>query len=322
MKTPHYCCIETECNHAQLIAHEDGLQCSKGHFFPFISGTKVPIFKCEDEGANEYAQKESATIHDNALRWVLNTFETNEETLRKSLISRLHLTKGKTILITGAGAGNDLPFLAQSMEMSGTIYAQDISKQMLLTARERYENKLNSSELNLYFSVSDATDLPFNDNLFDAAYHFGGINLFPDIKKGISEMNRVVKPEGLVLISDEGIAPWLKTTELGKMLINNNPLYVYDAPLELIPSTAKSVKLSWELSHCFYVIEFTVSKDLPQINIDVPHIGKRGGSIRTRYHGQLEGIDPSLRNKIYAEAEKKGMSRVEYLEKLIKDACQ
>jgi hypothetical protein len=102
------------------------------------------------------------------------------------------------------------------------------------------------------------------------------------------------------------------------MLIKNNSLYAYDAPLALLPVNARSVNLSWELCNTFFVIEFVVS-DVPlPINIDVPHIGRRGGSIRTRYQGQVEGIDPALRDQLYAEAEKLGVSRVEYLESLLK----
>lgn len=319
MKTStHYCCTEGDCNHAPLLRHDDGFRCPSGHFFSYISGTKVPLFACEAEDANDYTLEDATTIHDNSLRWVFDTFGTDEPTLRKSLVSRLHLSKGETILVTGAGTGNDLPFLVESLEGAGIIYAQDISKQMLMAGVDRYGSRKNALGVEIYFSVSDATNLPFGDNAFDAAYHFGGLNLFPDIRKGISEMNRVVKPRGRIVISDEGAAPWLKPTELGKMLIKNNPLYAYDAPLSLLPDTARSVNLSWELSNCFYVIEFTVSDTPPHINIDIPHIGKRGGSIRSRYLGQLEGIDPSLRDRVYAEAEKQGISRVEYLESLLR----
>jgi SAM-dependent methyltransferase len=283
-------------------------------------GTRVPVFASESDNANEYTNKDAAQMHDNALRWVFETFGSDEPSLRKSLISRLQLSKGTTILVTGAGAGNDLPYLAQTMDGSGGIYAQDISEQMLLAGVDRYSPQSKAWGIDLNFSVSDATNLPFGDNVFDAAYHFGGLNLFPDIRKGISEMDRVVKPGGRIVISDEGAAPWLKQTELGKMLIRNNPLFIYDAPLSDLPDTARDVKLSWELNNCFYVIEFTVA-DIPlNINIDVPHLGKRGGSIRTRYFGQLEGINPSLRDRLYAEAERLGYSRVEYLELLLKKA--
>ena len=34
---------------------------------------------------------------------------------------------------------------------------------------------------NIYFSLSDAVNLPFKDDSFDVVYHFGGINIFYDI---------------------------------------------------------------------------------------------------------------------------------------------
>ena len=57
-------------------------------------------------------------------------------------------------------------------------------------------------------------------------------------------------------------------------------------------------------------------------NIDIPHVGRRGGSIRTRHYGQLEGIDPKLKNKFYRYLENKNISRVEFLEKLLRNIYQ
>ena len=193
---------------------------------------------------------------------------------------------------------------------------------MLLACAERHGIGISNTPIKLYLSISDAAQLPFPDDVFDAAYHFGGINLFQSIRDGISEMDRVVRTGGRVVIGDEGVAPWLKHAEYGKMLISNNHLYVHDAPLSALPTTATDVKLSWELGNCFYVIEFTVSNSTPRVNLDVPHIGKRGGSVRTRYFGQLEGIDPALRDRLYAEAERLGLSRVAYLESLLKNAIE
>ena len=34
-------------------------------------------------------------------------------------------------------------------------------------------------------------------------------------------------------------------------------------------------------------------------NIDIEHVGHRGGSVRTRYFGELEGVNPELRKNIY-----------------------
>lgn len=309
-----YNCTEPTCNRARLTQTSDGLQCPNGHFFAFAHGTNVPLFASEPEGTNEYSQENAAEVHDNALRWVFNTFQSEEKDLRERLIARIGLKKGQRVLITGAGAGNDLPYLAQALAGEGDIYAQDIAKEMLLAGVARHKTELANMGVGLHFSVSDATNLPFADGFFDAAYHFGGINLFPDIPLGIAEMNRVVKQGGNIVIGDEGLAPWLVDTELGRMLVNNNALYACSAPLAALPPTARAVKLSWELSNCFYVIEFQANTEPLSVNIDIPHLGKRGGTIRSRYFGRMEGIDPTLRDRLYEEAERRGMSRVEFLE--------
>jgi SAM-dependent methyltransferase len=313
-----YRCTETLCNRAPLFRGSEGLFCSRGHLFPFAPGTDVPIFAKEPEQANEYTGENAALVHDNALRWVFATFQSDEATVRTNLVARLNLERGHKVLVTGAGAGNDLPYLVRGLAGQGDIYAQDISQEMLLAAVAGHQAESGKYGVGLHFSISDATNLPFGDDFFDVAYHFGGINLFQDIRVGLAEMNRVVRPGGKVVLGDEGVAPWLRDTEYGKMLVQNNPLYARDIPLQLLPESAASVRLSWELGNCFYVIEFSVSDRPPSVNIDVTHVGTRGGSIRTRYFGRLEGVDPALRDRIYAEAQRLGMSRVEYIESLLR----
>lgn len=313
-----YRCTEPACARAPLTQRTEGLACPNGHFFAFATGTDVPVFASEPEDANEYSRENAAEVHDNALRWVFNTFQTDEEGLRERLVARIGIEKGQRVLVTGAGAGNDLPYLVHALSGKGEIHAQDIAKEMLLAGVARYQKELADSGVGLHFSVSDATHLPFADGFFDAAYHFGGINLFPDIARGIAEMNRVVRPGGNIVIGDEGLAPWLVDTELGRMLVNNNALYACSAPLSALPDTARAVKVSWELSNCFYVIEFQASTEPLPVNIDVPHLGKRGGTIRSRYFGRMEGVDPALRDRIYEEAARRGMSRVAFLESALR----
>ena len=314
--SPHiiYRCTEAACAHTPLRLGPDGLACPNGHLFPFAPETTVPIFASEPEDSNEYSRENAAEVHDNALRWVFATFHADEESLRERLVARIGLKKGQRILVTGAGAGNDLPYLARALDGHGEIHAQDIAKEMLLAGVKRHGGASYGQDLTLQFSVSDATNLPYADGEFDAAYHFGGINLFPDIAKGIAEMNRVVKPGGKVVVGDEGLAPWMLNTEIGRALVKNNPLYACPVPLDKLPPEVRDARLSWELSHCFYVIEFHASQEPLPIDIDVPHLGKRGGTIRSRYFGQLEGVDPGLRDRVYHEAERRGVSRVAFLE--------
>lgn len=303
-----------------LTVTDDGLVAADGRVYPFAPATKVPLFAQAPADSNEYSIANAAEVHDNSLIWLFKTFGTTEEVLRENLIARLGLKPGQSLLVTGTGAGNDLPYIAEKMAWQGTIYAQDIAAQMLLAGAERHGAALAERGIDIHFSVSDATLLPFAEASFDAAYHYGGINLFPSVAAGIAEMNRVVRPGGKIVISDEGLAPWLRTAEIGKQLIANNPLYAYEPPLALLPETARDVRLSWELHHCFYVIEYVVGDGPLPIDIDVPHVGRRGGSIRKRYFGQLEGVDPALKQAAYDEAERSGVSRVEFLERALRAA--
>ncbi len=315
MKINDYRCVL--CQSAIASRDSSGLQCENGHTIPFIEETEIPVFDCENENTNDYTMEKAAEIHDNSLTWLLKTFLEDEAALRIRLISKLHLQQGQKILITGAGAGNDLPYVAKLVGKEGQIFAQDFSRQMLMSAVKRSSDWYHLSDHKIEFSVSDATDLPFDDGVFDAVYHFGGLNLFPDIPKGISEMDRVVKAGGRVVYGDEGLPPWLKNTEYGKMIVRNNPLCDFDPPLCHIPTTAREVNLSWAVGYCFYIIEYTASKDALPMDINLHHVGKRGGSINTRYFGVLEGVDPVLKASLYQEAEKQGVSRVSLLENLL-----
>ncbi len=322
-----YVCLNPVCNQESLFPNDKGLLCPKcSKHYSYYNGTQTPIFECQDENLNEYSIQDAVQIHDNSLKWLFSTFYSTEDELRQKLVKRLNIKSGDRILITGAGGGNDIPYIAEAINFNGEIYAQDIAKEMLIEGEKRIRkslnNKLSEGNLNLYFSASDAVNLPFQDDFFDAAYHFGGINLFENPKKGISEMYRVVKENGRMLIGDEGVAPWLRNTEVYEILINNTELYRYEPPINLLPLTARDVELTWELCNAFYVITFTVSRKPLEINIDTPHVGKRGGSMRTRYYGKLEGIDCDIKNEIYLKAKELGVSRVELIEELLRKSLK
>jgi ubiquinone/menaquinone biosynthesis C-methylase UbiE len=292
-------------------------ECPNGHVFHFSPDGKVPIFQSLAEGESEYSIIDAAIKHDNAFKWLYKTFKTDEKSVRQGLVDRLDLSPGMRVLIVGAGSCEDLPFVAASLNARGEIHCQDISAQMLLEGIKRHKAGVDGEEITLSFSVSDVKSLPFQDQSFDAAYHFGGVNVFGDIRKGLSEINRVVVEGGKILICDEGVAPWLLNSEFGRMMAINNPLYGSMVPMDSLPDTITDAEVSWILQGCFYVIQFRASHKQIEIDVDVPHIGSRGGSIRTRYYGQLEGINPEIKTRIYAEAQRRSISRVEFIEKLL-----
>ena len=80
--------------------------------------------------------------------------------------------------------------------LGAKVLATDQSAVMLklLSARASLEN------LNIETRVMDGHALELNDNSFDIAGSQFGVMLFPDMPKGISEMVRVTKPGGRVLL--------------------------------------------------------------------------------------------------------------------------
>jgi ubiquinone/menaquinone biosynthesis C-methylase UbiE len=100
-------------------------------------------------------------------------------------------------LDVAAGSGSlSIP----AARLAAQVLATDLSPVMLrlLEARARKEG------LNIETRVMDGHHLDLGDNSFDMAGSQFGVMLFPDMAKGISEMARVVKPGGRVLLNVYG----------------------------------------------------------------------------------------------------------------------
>ena len=169
----------------------------------------------------------------------------------------------------------------------------------------------------LYLSVSDALSLPYVDSYFDRVYHFGGINLFRSIPKALAEFFRVLKPGGLCLFGDEGVAEHLRSSDYGKMLINNNSLWSAHPPLGDLPCTAADVKLQYVLGMSFWLLSFVKQSSTPTINPFVEHIGPRGGTMHSRYYGRLESVNAGLRSRFKRFSATQGLSESRLLEKVL-----
>ncbi|HJO94181.1 MAG TPA: methyltransferase domain-containing protein [Victivallales bacterium] len=302
-----------------------------GIIYPFIRGhnnLNIPNFLIVQEHGEAakqalvmYDHKSSTKIYRNFLDWLFLTFDEDESIFRANLLAKLKLQKGYKVLITGCGLGDDIRQIIDVIGSDGVVHANDLAAEMVVAA-SHYVMLNQPNSKNIFLSVCDAQNLPFSDNYFDAAFHFGGINLFDNIKLSIEEMERVVRPGGRVVFGDEGVAPWLRNIEYGRIAINNNSLWAATAPLDLLPRYCMDVHLSWVLGNCFYVIDFEVSDSGPYMNKDMGHKGTRGGSMRTRYFGQLEGVTEESKNFVLEDAERKGISIHDWLEQVINEKKQ
>jgi hypothetical protein len=125
-----------------------------------------------------------------------------------------------------------------------------------------------------------------------------------------------------VVFGDEGVAPWLRDTEYGRIAIANIELWASEVPLPFLPPRCVDVTCTWVLGNCFYVIDFQVSAAGPRMDIDVPHEGARGGTARTRYFGRLEGVSERTRALVREAAKREGLSVHDWLERVLRAAAK
>jgi ubiquinone/menaquinone biosynthesis C-methylase UbiE len=223
---------------------------------------------------------EGAETYDSGLEWMWEAFSSDEDAVRSGMIDLLELTPDSRVLETGCGTGQDSARIIERLGGKGMLFAQDLSRGMVNVARGR----IQASRDRVEFVQSNGSYLPFADDAFDAAYHFGGINTFGERRRAIAEMARVVRPKGKVVIGDEGIAPWLRRRLIGRILVKANPLYAHSAPVSELPVTALEPRVQWIIGNAFYVIDFRVGDGPPSVALDLPIPGK-GDTLRSRYYG-------------------------------------
>ena len=112
-------------------------------------------------------------------------------------LRRAGLRAGMRFLDVAAGSG---ALSIPAVRLGADVLATDLSPAMLELLRARAQKE----DLDIETRVMDGHALALNDDSFDVAGSQFGVMLFPDMPKGISEMVRVVKPGGRVLMNVYG----------------------------------------------------------------------------------------------------------------------
>ena len=114
------------------------------------------------------------------------------------LASRLALEPQFSALEVGAGSGYYSVDVARHLT-AGRLELLDIQPEML----ERCMAKIHASDLtNVGFTCSDATRLPFADAHFDIAYMVTVLGEVRDLAACLKSVRRVLRPNGLLSISE------------------------------------------------------------------------------------------------------------------------
>ncbi len=113
------------------------------------------------------------------------------------IIRLLNLKSNDIVLDIASGTGEPGLTIA-SMLGGGKVILTDLAEDMLEIAAE---NAAMRNITNIETRVCDVSNLPFEDNSFDAISCRFGFMFFPDMKLAAKEMARVLKPGGRIATS-------------------------------------------------------------------------------------------------------------------------
>jgi demethylmenaquinone methyltransferase/2-methoxy-6-polyprenyl-1,4-benzoquinol methylase len=115
---------------------------------------------------------------------------------RRKAIGLLRPIKPKLILDVATGTGD---FAIEALRLNpDRVVGVDIAEGMLDVGRRKLRDRKLNDRIELKFG--DSENLPFEDNIFDAVIVAFGVRNFENLDAGLSEMHRVVRPGGTVVI--------------------------------------------------------------------------------------------------------------------------
>ena len=127
---------------------------------------------------------------------------------RCAMLRLLSPLPGQAVLDVGSGPGLLAAELADRVGPEGRVVGLDLAEPMLEMARRRCADRPQVS-----FEQGDAAKLPFEDASFDAVVSTQVYEYVPDIPGALAEVERVLKPGGIVAILDTDYDSWVVHTD-------------------------------------------------------------------------------------------------------------
>ncbi|CAM3928144.1 MULTISPECIES: bifunctional demethylmenaquinone methyltransferase/2-methoxy-6-polyprenyl-1,4-benzoquinol methylase UbiE [Flavobacterium] len=120
---------------------------------------------------------------------------------RKKVLKMVSASNPKIILDIATGTGDLAILMAQTN--AEKIIGLDISAGMLDVGKKKIASKNLSSTIDMI--LADSENMPFEDNYFDAITVAFGVRNFENLEKGLNEILRVLKPNGVFVILETSV---------------------------------------------------------------------------------------------------------------------
>jgi ubiquinone/menaquinone biosynthesis C-methylase UbiE len=134
------------------------------------------------------------------LRWMLDNLPRRRvvHPLR-STVDSFHIDRGRTVLELGPGPGYFTAEVARRLGPEGRLVCVDIQPKMIAALRRRLRREAVTNALPL---VGNALALPLADRSLDGAFLVTVLGEVPDRLKALAELRRVLKPGGILSITE------------------------------------------------------------------------------------------------------------------------
>ena len=160
-----------------------------------LNGKEISIVN-QRSNLSSISKADLRRLYDSFSRWY-DLAESIPELLFFSSLRRdlLRQAKGK-VLEVAAGTGRNLPYYPREC----AITAVDLSQAML----QRAGTRAATLGMAVDFRVMDGENLKFKKGSFDTVVSTLTLCTFPDPKRALKEMSRVLKPGGRILLVEHG----------------------------------------------------------------------------------------------------------------------
>jgi ubiquinone/menaquinone biosynthesis C-methylase UbiE len=125
----------------------------------------------------------------------------------ETIVRRSGFRPGMKAIEIGCGSGCYTLFTASAVGRSGKIYALDVQRAMLDQLARKIERRRDEYLGNVELLEASAYDIPLPDDSLDLAYFVTVLQEIPDKRKALAEARRVLKPGGIIAVTEFLIDP-------------------------------------------------------------------------------------------------------------------